>query len=105
MTARGGVRKALGRARELHGLRRAAELLDPPRHLGRVRPGFLEVVLQALAVVLARSRLSMRLQCGLELALLGVGLVEEMHELGVARGRVGHGWASWPMVSVPSAYP
>jgi hypothetical protein len=70
-------------AGHVHGLRRAAELLDPTLDLTSVSLRLLQVLLEALLVGRARGHRDVRLERGLELLLLAVRLVEVLDELQV----------------------
>jgi hypothetical protein len=64
-----------------HGLGLAAELLDAPLDLARVRLGLAEVLLQALLVRRLGGHPDVRLKRRLELPLLSVRLVEVLDQL------------------------
>src|SRR5437763_4018580 len=81
------VGRGLERVRRRHhavatGL--AAELLDAPLDVARVRLRLLEMRLEPLLVRRPRGHRDVRLECGLQLLLLAISLVEVLHELGVA---------------------
>src|SRR2546421_3790977 len=79
-------RRRLHRGGEL-GRPVAAELLDAPLDVASVALGLLQVLLEALLVRRARGERDVRLERGLELLLLRVGLVEVLDQLGFTLGR------------------
>jgi hypothetical protein len=93
-------------AGQRHRLGLAAERLDAAGHEARVSLGLLEVVAQPLLVVGARGHCDVRLEGDLEPALGRVGVVEVLHDLGVALVHLfghDHRPTPWGSAESPSA--